>query len=247
MGHEFDDRDEITVDATPAQVWEAIATGPGLTSWFMGRTEVEPGEGGAVRADFGGFVQEFKVVGWEPERRLAVRADTGDDGSFVALEWLIEGRDGGSTVIRSVGSGFIGRDDWEDEYEAMTKGGAQYFHTLGQYLTYFAPRTATALTAQLPAPGERDHVWSQLRAALGLAGAVAEGDTVRLAPRGLAPIDGVIDFVNSDFLGVRTPDALYRFVCAMGMAGFGHHLFAADVDTERAAHDWHAWLTAALA
>jgi hypothetical protein len=30
-------------------VWEAIATGPGLDSWFMGRNEVEPREGGTVR------------------------------------------------------------------------------------------------------------------------------------------------------------------------------------------------------
>ena len=37
------------VHATPEEVWQAIATGPGIDSWFMGRNEVEPGEGGRPR------------------------------------------------------------------------------------------------------------------------------------------------------------------------------------------------------
>ena len=42
MGHDFETRNEITVDATPEQVWEAIATGPGIDSWFLGRNQVSP-------------------------------------------------------------------------------------------------------------------------------------------------------------------------------------------------------------
>jgi uncharacterized protein YndB with AHSA1/START domain len=34
--HEFEIREEIALDATPEQVWEAIASGPGMDSWFMG-------------------------------------------------------------------------------------------------------------------------------------------------------------------------------------------------------------------
>jgi uncharacterized protein YndB with AHSA1/START domain len=33
---EFEVREAIELEATPQQVWEAIATGPGLDSWFMG-------------------------------------------------------------------------------------------------------------------------------------------------------------------------------------------------------------------
>ena len=39
MTHPFEVRDEITVDATPDEVWEAIASGPGVDSWLMGRTK----------------------------------------------------------------------------------------------------------------------------------------------------------------------------------------------------------------
>jgi uncharacterized protein YndB with AHSA1/START domain len=45
MAHPFEIRNEIEVDATPEEVWEAIATGPGVDSWFMGRNEVEPRQG----------------------------------------------------------------------------------------------------------------------------------------------------------------------------------------------------------
>jgi hypothetical protein len=41
MTHPFEVRDEITVDATPDEVWEAIASGPGVDSWLMGRTEID--------------------------------------------------------------------------------------------------------------------------------------------------------------------------------------------------------------
>jgi hypothetical protein len=36
MGREWEQHDEVEVGATPQQVWEAIATGLGYDSWFMG-------------------------------------------------------------------------------------------------------------------------------------------------------------------------------------------------------------------
>jgi hypothetical protein len=62
-------------------------------------------------------------------------------------------------------------------------------------------------------------------------------------PDGLAPIDGVVDFVNPGAIGVRTPDALYRFV--RGFAGptiVTHHLFAERVDRPETERAWRAWL-----
>lgn len=43
MGHSFEGIDEIEVPASVEDVWTAIATGPGIDSWFMGRNEVTPG------------------------------------------------------------------------------------------------------------------------------------------------------------------------------------------------------------
>jgi uncharacterized protein YndB with AHSA1/START domain len=55
MGHAFEHRHELTVPASPEQVWEAITTGPGIDSWYMGRNEVADG---VVRTAFMGYTPE---------------------------------------------------------------------------------------------------------------------------------------------------------------------------------------------
>ncbi|MGC9667806.1 SRPBCC family protein [Planosporangium sp. 12N6] len=240
MAKEFELRKEIALDATPEQVWDAIATGPGITSWFMTH-EVEPGEGGKVVLSVGDFTAESVVTGWDPPRRFEVRG--GADGTGQAFEYLIEGREGGSTVLRFVQSGFAG-DDWETEYEAMSHGWDMYFHTLAQYLTYFPGRTATYVLAEGPPGSAGERAWQVLLGDLGLTGAVAPGDPVRVTPDGLPPLDGVVDYTGPTFLGVRTADGLYRFhgraMIGMPLA-VGHHVFA-DVDRREAEEAWRTWL-----
>jgi uncharacterized protein YndB with AHSA1/START domain len=243
MGHEWKQHDEVEVDATPEQVWEAITTGPGYDSWFMGRTQVEPGEGGLVRTDMGGFAMESTITAWEPLRRFAYRGDETPDGRFIAFEYLIEGREQGSTVLRLVTNGFLPGDDWEAEYDAMVKGGAMYFATLVAYLTHFAGRTATPISAAGPMVPDARQVFDRIPAALGLTAEPAVGDRVRTEPQGLPPIDGVVDFANPDAVGVRTSDALYRFIRGFfGPTVVGHHIFADGVDQKDTEQAWQAWL-----
>jgi uncharacterized protein YndB with AHSA1/START domain len=243
MGREWEQHDEVEVDATPEQVWEAIATGPGYDSWFMGHTEVEPGEGGAVRTDLGGFVMESTITAWEPPRRFAYRGDETPDGRFVAFEFLIEGRERGSTALRLVTNGFLPGDDWEAEYDAMRKGGAMYFATLVAYLTHFAGRTATPISAAGPMVPDARSMFDRVPAALGLSGEPAVGDRVRVTPGGLPAIDGVVDFINTDAIGLRTSDALYRFVRGFfGPTVVTHHVFAEGVDRKETEQAWRAWL-----
>src|SRR5690242_2723268 len=52
MSETVDLRKEIELDATPYQVWAAVATGPGNGSWFF-PMEIEPRLGGAVRITAG--------------------------------------------------------------------------------------------------------------------------------------------------------------------------------------------------
>ena len=87
----------------------------------MGRNEVEPREGGVVAMDTGGHREEAVITAYEPGKRLATRTATAGDGRFMAFEYLIEGRDGGSTVLRVVHSGLLG-DNWQDEYDALRRG-----------------------------------------------------------------------------------------------------------------------------
>ncbi|MFF0445895.1 SRPBCC domain-containing protein [Streptomyces sp. NPDC004609] len=246
MSHKFELRKEIALDATPEEVWDAIATGPGIDSWFMGRNEVTPGVGGRNGMDLGGHVQESTVTAWEPPLRFAHRSAEGDDGSFMALEFLVEGRDQGSTVLRLVQSGVLG-DDWETEYEAMAVGWDMYLHTLATYLTHFPGRVAKPVAAFRPGAAGPERAWAVLRDALGLPAGLAEGDAVRLAAPGAPPIEGVVDYLAAPtFLGVRTDDGLYRFIHSGPDRGnvvvLGHHIFTADADIEPIERAWRDWL-----
>src|SRR6266508_3146575 len=106
MAHPFELVHNIEVDATPEDVWEAIATG------------------------------QATVTAWEPPTRFASRTPEGADGAFHAFEYLVEGREKGSTVVRWVHSGFLG-ENWEAEYEGLSEGDPMYFDKLRVYLTYF--------------------------------------------------------------------------------------------------------------
>jgi uncharacterized protein YndB with AHSA1/START domain len=244
VGHEFELTETAEVDATPEQVWAAIATGPGIDSWFMGRNEVEGGTGGTVRGAFGGYEPAYRIREWQPHERLAYGSEPAPDGRRVGYEFLIEGRDGGSAVIRCVTSGFLPGDDWEDEFEAMTAGGAMFFRTLVEYLTHFTGRTALPVTVFGPPVGDWDEAWTRLGAALGLPGRPAEGDRVRLTLHGREPVEGVVYAANDQNAGVRTADAMLRFLRGFhGPVVASHHVFTPGADAEAETKAWNGWLT----
>lgn len=233
---QFEIRKEVALDATPEQVWEAIATGPGLTAWFA-PMDVDP--------------DSDMVVAWEPGTHLAIRTPQAEDGSTQAFEYLIEARDQASTVLRFVHSGYFG-DDWSEEYEDVTsQGWDMYLHTLAQYLSRFAGRTAVYAEAEGPPSSARPDNWPRLGAALAAhsdAGAgrpVELGTAVHLDLAGIGAIDGVVDYLTPNFAGLRTADALIRF---HGRAPIGltvavsHHAYGRDLDVAKATQAWEAWL-----
>ena len=248
MGHHFELQKDIELAATPEQVWEAIATGPGIDSWFMGRSEVEPREGGLTRFALAGHVEEATVTAWEPGKRFAQRTEPAPDGTFMAFEYLIEGRDQGSTTLRLVQSGVLG-DNWETEYEAMRTGWDMYRETLAAYRTHCPGQTAAPVSAFRPGTGDPGPVWPAVAAALGVSGPLTVGAPARLVIDGLPPVDGVVDLVNlPTYIGVRTGDALYRFLHSGTERGsalvLGHHIFATGPDPDRAGQAWQEWLNA---
>jgi uncharacterized protein YndB with AHSA1/START domain len=245
MAHPFELTNQFEVDATPEDVWEAIATGPGVDAWFMGRNEIEPREGGTTRMVMRDSTEEATVTAWEPPRRFASRTPEGPDGSFHAFEYLVEGREKGSTVVRWVHSGFLG-ENWEAEYEGLSEGDPMYFDKLRVYLTHFRGRRATPVQVFGPQVPDRDKAWELLYRGLGLPASPSLGDEVRLTPEGLPVLQGVVDWRSRDFLGVRTDDGIYRFMHISvfgGPTGVGHHIFVDGLDQAEAERAWASWLT----
>lgn len=234
MPREFETTNELTVHATPEQVWDAIATGPGVDAWFMGRTQIEPGR--SVRTELPvGFTLRSTVTAWDPPHRLAYRGEPADNGEVHAFEFLVEGREGSTTVVRMVHSGALA--NWDDDFDAMREGDAIYAGKLAAYLDHFAGATGRAFFFQQEKDGDRDAVMAAVRARLGVADGAGEGDRVQVAPDGLEPLEGVIDLAAPHALGVRTDDALLRFFHAMGTLVVEEHRYGGA-----APRDWQGWV-----
>lgn len=246
MTHPFEIGVEVALPASPEEVWEAIATGPGIDSWFMGRNEVEPREGGTTAMETGGHREEAVITAFEPGKRLATRTATAGDGRFMAFEYLIEGRDHGSTVLRVVHSGVLG-DDWQDEYDALRRGWPFHLNTLREYLTHFPGRTAVPVFAVVPSPGHpAAELRSVLAGALSLPLPVVVGAPVHARPAELPPLDGEVVWADDERFEVRTGDGLYTFHHGAGLVLMFHHLFA-DTATDADEAAWQQWLTRLLA
>jgi uncharacterized protein YndB with AHSA1/START domain len=248
MGKAFDLTYEREIDATPDEVWAAISTGAGLDAWFMGRNEVEPREGGILRSEVAGYPMEATVATWQPPVRLVTTMPAAEDGSTHTFDYQLEPR-GTGTAIRWHHTGFLGSEHWEAEYEGMSEGDPMYIDKLVEYLTYFRGRTATTVNVFQPGPTDKEAAWATYREALGLEHDVSVGDTVHLSPAALDPIHGVVDVRTPSFLGVRSDDAMYRFMHVEWNASvvLGHHLFADDLEPVETENAWRSWLQGVFA
>jgi uncharacterized protein YndB with AHSA1/START domain len=247
MTHPFELHEEIDLDATPEQVWAAIATGPGIDSWFMGRNEIEGRVGGRTSMTLAGFEQSATVTAWEEGKRFAFRSDTNPDGTFMAFEYLIEGRVGGSTVLRFVHSGLLG-DDWEAEYDGLSTGNLMYLRKLAVYLAHFGNRTSTYTMFLIgPLVADKAAAFRGFASAFGI-DEVTEGAATRLAVDGLPHAGGVVAFVNDPvYLGVRTDDGLYSLIHGYQDAVVvEYHAFNDDVDGAALESSWQPWLSTAF-
>jgi hypothetical protein len=236
MPPEFECRREVVLPATPEEVWEAVATTAGNAAWLF-PNDIDASGAGATA--------------WDPPHHFAVRQEQGD--WFNAVEFVIEARDGGTSLLRYAHSGIF-VDDWDAQYDAVQQHTDFYLHTLSEYLEHFSGRSATYIGdvpqgIQGPLSSARPDGFRKLQRALGLASEASEGDPVRLTPQGITPIEGILDYRRSNFLGVRTDDVLYRFFgrnAFGGPVGMSIHAFAA-VDPEQTRRDWQDWLNSALA
>ena len=234
MSPEFECSREVILPATPEQVWEAVGTTAGNAAWLF-PNEIDPSTAAA----------------WDPPNHFAVRTERGD--WFNALEFVIEGREGGTSLLRYMHSGIF-VDDWDTQFDAVQQHTDFYLHTLGEYLEHFGGRSAIYVgdvPQGIPGPpgSATPDGFVRLQKALGIPAHAGEGDPVRLAPAGVDPVEGVIDYRQPNFIGIRTGDALYRFFGrnAFGApVGMSIHMFANGVDPEQVKRGWQDWLNAAL-
>ena len=160
-------------------MWQAIATGPGITSWFV-PTEVAEREGGAVRQHFGEMgAEEGHVVRWEAPRRVVFEAGAAM-GRPLAFEWTVEAVSGDTCTVRLVNTGFGPGEEWDGDFDGMSIGWRLFLENLRLHLTHFRSQRATAAVPMAMVAGPNERAWSALCAAFDIPDRLGGGDAISL-------------------------------------------------------------------
>ncbi len=178
----------VEVPGTPEEVWHAVATGPGISSWFIPHSVAEH-EGGTVTMDFGSsFGKETATVeSWDPPHRVVF---VGPGEQPLAYEWLVEARNGGTCVVRLVNSGFGSGADWDGQYDGMTQGWQLFMENLRLHLTHFRGQRAEPVIPVGMAPGPNQTAFDELCLALGISADLQAGDRLVTSGDGVPPLAG---------------------------------------------------------
>jgi uncharacterized protein YndB with AHSA1/START domain len=244
---------EVEVPGTPEDVWQAIATGPGISSWFV-PTEFEESDGKpvAVTCNFGpGMAPRSTVTAWDPPRLFAAQGEGWGGTPPIATEWSVEARAGGVCVVRVVHSLFASTDDWDNQLESAASGWPGFFRTLRIYLTHFRGQRSALMQFVAPVALTEAEAWETLTAALGLKG-MSVGQRWA-APPGVPALTGVMEYIS-----LSPYDALLRLatpgpgVAALGAFNVGGQSMVAlncyhygDQAAETVARQtplWEAWI-----
>jgi uncharacterized protein YndB with AHSA1/START domain len=243
---------EVEVPGTPEEVWQAIATGPGISSWFVpAEFEARDGKPLAVTLNFGpGMESRSVVTAWEPPQRWAAQGEGWGGSPPIADEWTIEARAGGTCIVRIVHSLFADTDDWDGQLEGTESGWPGFFRILRIYLTHFRGQRSATMQWIAPAEGTVPEAWNTLTSALGLQGA-SRGDNWTAAA-GVPALGGVVEYVDQ-----KPCHALIRLdapgpgVAALGAVNFGvsmvtlsFYLYGdqAAATAARETPRWEAWI-----
>jgi uncharacterized protein YndB with AHSA1/START domain len=167
---------DFEVPGSPEQVWHAIATGPGISSWLF-PTKVDERKGGAIEFNIGpGMESSGTVTAWEPPSRFAYEEPNwSGNAPPLGTEFVIEAKSGGKCIVRLVHSLDTDSDEWDEQIEGFETGWPSFFHVLRLYVSHFFGQPCSPLRVMGNVPGPEATAWEELVEDLGLTG-VRVGD-----------------------------------------------------------------------
>jgi uncharacterized protein YndB with AHSA1/START domain len=246
---------ETEVPGAPEEVWQAIATGPGISAWFV-PAKLDGREGGAIVLDFGsGMVSEGVIKVWDPPRRFVAenKEGMGPGSPTIEDEWAVEAKSGGTCRVRVAHRWFSSTDDWDKAYESVEKGWPAFFRILEIYLAHFRGQPSEVISLMAMSPETKSAVWDLLFGSLGLA-RPAKGQRVESA-HGAPRLAGVVERVDNEELLLRLeeptsgvahflPVVMGKQVClSVRLYLYGSQGRAVAA---REAPAWDAWINALL-
>lgn len=230
-------RVETELKGTPEQIWKAIATGPGVSAWFV-PTTIDERQGGAMTCDFGGgMISTAKITDWQPPLRFVAESAGWAPGMpSVATEWTVEARSGGTCIVRVVHSLFASTDDWDSQLEGTESGWPSYFRVLRRYLQEFVGQPCAQVQAMAMTQQPIEQAWGRLATALG--SPLRPGQRFRLAIAPGVELAGEVERVdaqgkgNSVLAKLQQPARGSLFVgafdCGGAMASLQMYLYGSD-------------------
>lgn len=244
---------QFEVAGTPEDVWQAIATGPGISSWFVpAQVETLDGKPVAINYQFGpGMEMRATLNAYDAPRLLGGEVEAYGGAPPIATEWHIEAQAGGTCIIRMVHSLFASTDEWDGHLEGAAGGWSGFLSILKLYLKHFPGQRTALMQLTAPVEGPDAESWKALTGALGMQSADVGAHWT--TPAGAPALSGVIEGVTED-----SYDALVRLdapvpgIAAIGSATYpgGQCMVAMNIymygerAAEYIAHEtpvWQAW------
>jgi uncharacterized protein YndB with AHSA1/START domain len=151
----------IDIDATLAEVWQALTTGEGIARWFAPYAAVTPGEGGSVSVGWDPQeMWEQPITVWEPQRRFQTASEMpSKDGTMVrlAVDYYVA-VEGDRVRVRLVHSGFDG-SSWDEYIDGLEAGWSFFLFNLKHALERHRgiPRVQESARFRTTAPAGADH------------------------------------------------------------------------------------------
>ncbi len=243
---------EVVVVGSTEEVWRAIATGPGISSWYVPHS-VEERAGGVATASFGPG-PEMQVPGrvavWDPPHRIVF--DGGEGVGGMTFEWTIEPRDSGTCVVRLVNAGFGTGAEWDGQHDAMTGGWKLFMFNLKLHLEHFGGQTATTSLPMAVWPNSPESsVWQRLTNALGISANPGLGDRISANAADAPALSGTVVDAGANRLALLldAPATGTAIIAAEGMGettaiSIWMYLYGAggQAAAERDEPLWTSWL-----
>jgi len=243
---------EVEVPGTPEEVWQAIATGPGISSWFVpAEFEEQDGKPVAVKLNFGpGMEPRSAVTAWDSAPMFATEADGWIPGRRPSRTSGPSKRAGEASASSALCKAFRQHGRLGQPAEGAKSGLASFLSILRIYLTHFRGQRSAIMKWMVPVAGNGS-------GGLGIAdrGIGSERLERRAALHGARGCPGV-----PRRGGVRHPESVRRptaarqagpGVAALGAVNFGGQSMVAlnfylygDQATGTVAHEtplWQAW------
>ena len=247
---------ETEVPGTPEEVWRAIATAEGISSWFV-PTRTENNADGTPRTmvmNFGpGMDVSAPITAWDPPRRFSAESEIMPGGPRMATEWTVEARSGGTCRVRVVHSLFASTADWDDQLEGTESGWPGFFTILRLALTHFRGQPAASFNLMSASTQAESDAWTSFLNALGLTDARTGSrvTTAASAPQlaGIVEDRGGIKHPNTILLRIDAPGpgVVSIWACTMGgmvYVGIQSYFYGAQAGAAAAQTQpqWEAWL-----